>query len=88
MVALALLLLVVLPTAVGCVRVRASITVSPDDRVSGEIIAAAKPRDADDKGPQLLNDLPFADKVAISDYNRDEYVGSQAVFSEIGRAHV
>jgi hypothetical protein len=83
LVALALLLLVVLPMAVGCVRVRASITVSPNDRVSGEIIAAAKPRNADDKGPQLLNNLPFADKVAISDYNKDDYVGSQAVFSEL-----
>ena len=68
--------------AVGCVRVRASITVSPDDRVSGQIVAAAKPRNADDKGPQLLNNLPFAQKVAISDYNRDDYVGSQAVFSK------
>ena len=83
MVALALLLLVVLPMAVGCVRVRASITVSPNDRVSGEIIAAAKPRNADDKGPQLLNNLPFADKVAISDYSKDDYVGSQAVFSDL-----
>src|SRR6185437_5509436 len=69
--------------AVGCVRVRASITVSPDDRVSGQIVAAAKPRNADDKGPQLLNNLPFAQKVAISDYNRDDYVGSQAVFSDL-----
>src|SRR6476469_3303501 len=83
MLALALLLLVVVPMAVGCVRVRASIPVSPDDRVSGQIVAAAKPRNADDRGPQLLNNLPFAQKVAISDYNRDDYVGSQAVFSEL-----
>jgi len=79
----ALLLLLIVPMAVGCVRVRASITVSPDDRVSGQIIAAAKPRNPDDKGPQLLNNLPFAQKVAISDYNRDDYVGSQAVFSDL-----
>ena len=45
LLALAMLLLVVAPLAVGCVRVRASITVSPDDQVSGQIIAAAKPRD-------------------------------------------
>ena len=69
--------------AVGCVRVRASITVSPDDRVSGQIIAAAKPRDDEDKGPQLLNNLPFAQKVAVSDYRRDDFVGSQAVFSDL-----
>lgn len=83
LLALVMLILVVLPTAVGCVRVRASITVSPDDRVSGQIVAAAKPRNADDKGPQLLNNLPFANKVAVSEYSRDDYVGSQAVFSDL-----
>jgi hypothetical protein len=82
LLALALVILIV-PLAAGCVRIRASITVSPDDRVSGQIIAAAKPRGPDDKGPQLLNNLPFATKVAVSDYNKDDYVGSQAVFSEL-----
>lgn len=28
-------------------------TVSPDDRVSGQIVAAAKPRNDDDKGPNF-----------------------------------
>jgi len=78
-----LLLLVIVPAAAGCVRVRATITVSPDDRVSGQIIAAAIPRDADDKGPQLLNSLPFSNKVSVSAYERDDYVGSQAVFSDL-----
>ena len=73
----------IVPAAAGCVRVRASITVSPDDRVSGQIIAAAIPRDADDKGPQLLNSLPFSNKVSVSEYQRDDYVGSQAVFSDL-----
>lgn len=85
---LVMLLLLVLPTAVGCVRVRASITVSPDDRVSGQIIAAAKPRDGDDRGPQLVNNLPFAHKVAVSEYSRDDYVGSQAVFSDLSFSEV
>ncbi|MDP9165490.1 MAG: DUF3153 domain-containing protein [Actinomycetota bacterium] len=71
------------PMIAGCVRVRASITVSPDDRVSGQIVAAAKPRDANDKGPQLLNSLPFSNKVSVSSYERDDYVGSQAVFSDL-----
>ncbi|ANI40616.1 LppM family (lipo)protein [Mycolicibacterium vaccae] len=83
LLALVLLLLVVAPSLIGCVRVRASITVSPDDRVSGQIVAAAIPRDDDDKGPQLLNNLPFAQKVAVSEYSRDDYVGSQAVFSDL-----
>ena len=77
------LLVLILPTAVGCVRIRATITVSPDDRVSGQIVAAAKPRGADDKGPQLLNTLPFSNKVAVSEYSNDDYVGSQAVFSDL-----
>lgn len=81
--ALVMLLLIVAPSLIGCVRVRASITVSPDDRVSGQIVAAAIPRDDNDNGPQLLNNLPFAQKVAVSDYNRDDYVGSQAVFSDL-----
>ncbi|TFV60757.1 DUF3153 domain-containing protein [Mycobacterium sp. PS03-16] len=76
------------PMVVGCVRIRASITVSPDDRVSGQIIAAAKPRGPEDKGPQLQNNLPFATKVAVSEYTRDDYVGSQAVFSDLSFAEL
>ena len=75
--------MIIVPMVAGCVRVRASITVSPDDRVSGQIIAAAVPRDDDDKGPQLLNTLPFSNKVSVSRYERDDYVGSQAVFSDL-----
>jgi hypothetical protein len=79
-----LVLLIVIPLATGCVRVRASITISPDDRVSGEITAASKPRNSDDKGPQFdSGGLPFSDKVAISDYTKDGYVGSQASFSDL-----
>ena len=83
-----MLLLIVAPLAVGCVRVRASITVSPDDTVSGQIIAAAKPRDDQDKGPQFNEDLPFAQKVAVSAYNQDGFVGSEAVFSELSFAEL
>jgi hypothetical protein len=76
-----MLLLMTAPMALGCVRIKATITVSPDDQVSGQIIAAAKPRNGNDAGPQLSPDLPFSQKVAISAYSRDDYVGSQAVFS-------
>ncbi len=79
-----LVLLALIPLATGCVRVRASITISPDDRVSGQITATSKPRNADDKGPQFNGGgLPFSEKVAISDYSNDGYVGSQAVFSDL-----
>ena len=78
------MLILLAPLAVGCVRIRASITISPDDKVSGQITAAVKPRNPDDKGPQFNSgNLPFSQKVAISDYNRDGYVGSSAVFSDL-----
>ena len=88
LLSLVVLLLVLAPLAVGCVRVRASITVSPDDQVSGQIIAAAKPTDDDDKGPQFTDDLPFAQKVAISHYDQDGYVGSKAVFANLSFAEL
>jgi hypothetical protein len=77
------MLLLVIPVLAGCVRIHASITISPDDLVSGEIIAAAKSRNDKDAGPQLDPNLPFSQKVAISKYDRDGYVGSQAVFSDL-----
>ncbi len=87
-VALLVLMLVVAPVLAGCLRVRASITVSPDDTVSGQIITAAKPRTDDDKGPQLDTNLPFAQKVAVSRYSEEGFVGSQAVFSDLTFAEV
>jgi hypothetical protein len=81
MTALAMLLLI--PVLAGCVRVKASITISPDDLVSGDIVAAAKPRNDKDAGPQLDPNLAFSQKVAVSKYDRDGYVGSQAVFSDL-----
>jgi hypothetical protein len=82
LLAIAMLLLIV-PLATGCLRVRASLTISPDDQVSGEIIAAAKPKNPKDTGPQLDSNLPFSQKVAVSNYDSDGYVGSQAVFSDL-----
>jgi hypothetical protein len=86
--ALALLVLFVAPLAVGCVRVHASITVSPDDRVSGQIVAAAKARDDKDQGPQFDLNVPFSQKIAVSKYDSDGYVGSEAVFSDLSFAEV
>ncbi|MDR3663681.1 MAG: DUF3153 domain-containing protein [Mycobacterium sp.] len=77
-----------LPLAVGCVRIHTSLTVSPDDRVSGQIVAAAKAKDSDDQGPQLSNNLPFATKVAVSEYRKDDFVGSEAVFSDLSFSEV
>ena len=78
------MLLAVAPLAVGCVRVHASITVSSDDQVSGQIIAAAKVRDDKDPGPQFDTNVPFSQKIAVSKYDDGNgYAGSEAVFSDL-----
>ncbi len=86
--ALVLLLMLMASLLVGCVRVHASLTVSQDDQVSGQIVAAAKQRDPSDEGPQFDTNLPFGQKVAVSKYSQDGYVGSEAVFSELSFAEI
>lgn len=76
------------PLLAGCLRVHTSITVSPDDQVSGEIIAAVKPRDDKDQGPQFNDNLGFSQKVSISSYKSDGFVGSRATFSDLSLAEV
>lgn len=85
-----LLLLIAVPLAAGCVRVHASITVSPDDQVSGDIVAAVKPRDDTDQGPQFdaESSVAFSQKIAVSRYDVDGYVGSQATFADLSFAEV
>lgn len=80
---LVLLLLLAVPLMSGCLRVTASIVVTPDDKVSGDIIAAAKPRDDKDKGPQFDQNVAFSQKVTVSSYEADGYVGSQATFTDL-----
>lgn len=85
---LALLLLFAAPLLTGCLRVHASITVSPDDKVSGDIVAAVKPRDDNDKGPQFDENVGFSQKISVSSYQADGYVGSRAAFSDLTLAEV
>lgn len=85
---LALLLLFAAPLLTGCLRVHASLTVSADDKVSGDIIAAVKPRNDDDQGPQFDPNVGFSQKVSISPYRADGYVGSRARFSDLTLAEV
>ena len=56
---------------------------SPDDQVSGQIIAAAKPRNDNDTGPQFDLTCPSARRSPCRSTRRDGYVGSEAVFSDI-----
>lgn len=78
-----LLLVLVAPALAGCLRVHASITVSPDDKVSGDILAAVKPRDDKDNGPQFDENINFSQKISVSPYQADGYVGSQASFTNL-----
>jgi hypothetical protein len=80
---LVLLLLFAVPLMAGCLKVNASITVSPDDKVSGQIVAAVKPRDDKDKGPQFDQNMGFSTKISVSPYDADGYVGSRATFSDL-----
>ncbi len=80
---MALLLLFAVPLLAGCLRVNAAITVSPDDLVSGRIIAAAQPRDDEDRGPQFDENLGFSNKISVSPYEADGYVGSRVTFSDL-----
>lgn len=83
-----LLLLFAAPVLAGCLRAQASITVSPEDRVSGEIIAAVKPRDDKDTGPQFNENVGFSQKVTLGRYAVDGYVGSTASFSDLSFAEL
>lgn len=86
--ALVLLLVLVAPALAGCLRVNASITVSPDDLVSGDILAAVKPRNDKDSGPQFDESMAFSQKIRVSSYTADGYVGSRASFSDLTFAEV
>lgn len=79
----AVLLLATLPLLSGCVRVKASMTVTTDDHVSGQLIAVAKPQGKNDKGPQLDRNMSVAEKVQVSEYEENGMVGSRAIFNDL-----
>ncbi|MFC7447038.1 LppM family (lipo)protein [Rhodococcus daqingensis] len=81
--ALSLLLLICIPVLSGCLRVQASLGVSPDDRVSGQIVAATVPVDDKDTGPELIPPDSLTSKVRVQEYKQDGFVGSQAFFSDL-----
>lgn len=84
----ALLMLLMAPMLAGCLKVHTTISVSDNDRVSGEIIAAVKARDDKDKGPQFDENIAFSQKISVSPYESDGYVGSQASFADLTFAEV
>ncbi|NMN94878.1 LppM family (lipo)protein [Antrihabitans stalactiti] len=79
----AILALLMVPMLTSCLRVQVSMGVSADDRVSGQIVAAAVPQNENDKGPQLKPPDSLSGKVRVQEYKQDGYVGSQAFFSNL-----
>lgn len=77
------LALLVAPLLTGCLRAQISMGVSADDRVSGQIVAATVPTSDSDTGPQLVAPSSLADKIRISEYDEDGYVGTEARFSDL-----
>ena len=71
------------PLLAGCIRVQVSMGVSANDRVTGQVVAAAIPANEADKGPQLTPPSSLEDKIRVQEYKKDGYVGSQAFFSDL-----
>nr|WP_232542180.1 DUF3153 domain-containing protein [Nocardia bovistercoris] len=76
------------PLLVGCLRVQVSMGVSSNDRVSGRIVAAVVPENAQDKGPELKAPEALAAKVRVEPYNQDGYVGSKVFFDDLSFGEV
>ncbi|MEU7140659.1 DUF3153 domain-containing protein [Nocardia sp. NPDC046473] len=83
-----LLAALLVPLLAGCLRVQVSMGVSSNDRVSGRIVAAVVPSEANDKGPQLKAPDSLAAKVRIEPYSQDGYVGSQVFFEDMSFGEV
>lgn len=77
------LVLLGLPLLTGCLRVQATMGISSDDRVSGQIVAATIPADENDPGPELTPPSALAGKVRVQEYSQDGYVGSQVFFNDL-----
>ncbi|MFC9895514.1 LppM family (lipo)protein [Nocardia sp. NPDC127579] len=76
------------PMLAACLRVQVSMGVSSNDRVSGRIVAAVVPADANDKGPQLTAPEALVGKVRVETYNQDGYVGSKVFFEDLSFGEV
>ncbi|MFC4602158.1 LppM family (lipo)protein [Rhodococcus kronopolitis] len=83
LLAVSLLLLICVPLLSACLRVQVSMGVSPDDRVSGQVVAATVPADDKDTGPQFVVPSSLEDKIRVQEYRQDGFVGSQAFFSDL-----
>ncbi|TDV40382.1 DUF3153 domain-containing protein [Actinophytocola oryzae] len=67
----------------GCLRVHAALAVSPDDRVSGDLIVASVRASDQDNGPTLTIPPELSDRVRTEKYVDGEYVGQRITFSKL-----
>ena len=67
----------------GCLRVHAALAVSPDDKVSGDLIIAALPVNEQDTGPKLTIPPELNDQVHAETYTQDGYVGQKVTFRNL-----
>lgn len=74
---------VLVVTLTGCLRVHAALAVSPDDRVSGELIVAALPASDTDTGPPLTIPPELKEQVRSEKYTKDGYVGQRLTFEDL-----
>jgi Protein of unknown function (DUF3153) len=67
----------------GCLRVHAALAVSPDDRVSGELIIATYSVNDQDNGPTLTIPPELNNRVRTEKYAVEGYVGQKVTFSDL-----
>lgn len=75
-------------TLSGCVRVQASMTVSENDLVSGQLVIAAVSIKQGDTGPTLKIPPELAGKVKTQVYAADGYIGQTISLQELTFAEV
>lgn len=67
----------------ACVRVRAGMAVSPEDRVSGTIDIATPDGAPGGSGPPLQVPSGLSGDVTLTRYEQDGYVGTHVVFTDL-----
>jgi hypothetical protein len=83
LVLLAVVLALVGVLGTGCVRVRAGMAVSPDDRVSGVVDIATPDGAPAGQGPPLQVPDDLSGNVSVERYEQDGYIGSKVQFDDL-----
>ncbi|WP_243418119.1 LppM family (lipo)protein [Actinomycetospora cinnamomea] len=83
LVLLAVMLALVGLLGTGCVRVRAGMAVSPDDRVSGVVDIATPDGAPAGQGPPLQVPDDLSGDVSVERYEQDGYIGSRVSFEDL-----